>query len=344
MTTFNWDDFVGILKNTDIEFHHLKQVQLAQAILESGRGSSDLFRLHANPFGMKYRREMCGIAVPIQYSAHDGDDVYCKFDTLQDAVDGYWVFIDRPVYSGWRTSVATEADYIEFIAYAGYVGGDDAAKQQYVDKVNGLLEEASALLSSSPETQPDALWRKNGVLLEVGHGVTPSGAMDPGAIGINPRNEYELNSIAAKAAQRVIRQAGVPCDVTDAVASLRSLGERAAGYDVFCSIHHNSASAPAQGAEVLVSRNQSDRDDLQLATLMSAEIAAELGIRDRIAGGRDPRLHLGILSGAESTDVRVSVLAELYFIHVHVPDVVDWSTRGGEAVARAILRWLNTNS
>jgi len=167
--------------------------------------------------------------------------------------------------------------------------------------------------------------------------------MDPGAIGINPKNEYGLNSIAAKAAQRVIRQAGVPCDVTDAVTSLRSLGERAAGYDLFCSIHHNSASAPAQGAGVLVSRNQSDRDDLQLATLMNTEIAAELGIRDRVAGGRYPRLHLEILSGAESTDVRVSVLAELYCIHVHVPDVVDWSTRGGEAAARAILRWLNTN-
>ena len=76
---------------------------------------------------------------------------------------------------------------------------------------------------------------------------------------------------------------------------------------------------------------------------MSAEIAAELGIRDRIAGGRDPLLNLGILRGAESTDVRVSVLAELYFIHVHVPDVVDWSTRGGEAVGRAILSWLKAN-
>jgi len=165
--------------------------------------------------------------------------------------------------------------------------------------------------------------------------------MDPGVIGINPKNEYELNSIAAKAAQRVIRQGSVPCDITDAVASLRSLSERAAGYDLFCSIHHNSASGQAQGAEVLVSRNQSDRDDLQLATLMSTEIAAELGIRDHFAGGRDPRMHLGILSVAKSTDVRVSVLAELYFIHV--PYVVDWSNRGGEAVARAILRWLNTN-
>ena len=344
LTNFSWDDFVSVLKNTDIEFHHLKQVQLAQAILESGRGSSDLFRLHGNPFGMKYRREMCGIAIPIQYSAHDGEDVYCKFDTLQDAVDGYWVFIDRPVYSGWRTSVATAEDYIDFIAFAGYVGGDDAAKQTYVDKVTGLFNEASTLLGANPAAEAAVHWRRNGVLLEIGHGVTPSGGLDPGAIGINSRNEYELNKIAAKAAQRGIRQAGVPCDVTDAVASLRSLGERAAGYDVFCSIHHNSASAPAQGAEVLVCRSRADSADLELSRSMSAEIAAELGIRDRIAGGRDPRLNLGILRGAESTDVRVSVLAELYFIHVHVPDVVDWSSRGGEAVGRAILRWLEANS
>jgi N-acetylmuramoyl-L-alanine amidase len=76
---------------------------------------------------------------------------------------------------------------------------------------------------------------------------------------------------------------------------------------------------------------------------MSAEIAAELGIRDRIAGGRDPRQALGVLSGAEDTDVRVSVLAEVYFIDVRVPNVVDWSTRGGQAIGRAILKWLRAN-
>ena len=343
--TFHWHDFVRVLRDTELEFHHLKPVQLAQAILESGRGGSDLFQLHGNPFGMKYRHEMNTIAVPIQYTAHDGVDVYCKFDNLQDAVDGYWQFIDRPVYSGWRTSVATAEDYILFIAFAGYVGGDDAAKQRYVNKINALLNEANSLLQSAPEPSAEtaALWQKNGVLLEVGHGITPSGRLDPGAVGINPKNEYELNRIAASAAQRVIRRAGVPCDVTDAVATLRSLGERAAGYDVFCSVHHNSATSPAQGAEVLISKGKSDPRDHQLAALMSAEIAAELGIRDRIAGGRDPFQHLGVLNGAESTDVRVSVLAELYFIHVPVPDVVDWSTRGGEAVGRAILRWLNAN-
>ena len=87
--TFHSNYFVRVLRDTELEFHHLKPVQLAQAILESGRGGSDLFQLYGNPFGMKYRHEMNTIAVPIQYTAHDGVDVYCKFDNLQDAVDGY---------------------------------------------------------------------------------------------------------------------------------------------------------------------------------------------------------------------------------------------------------------
>jgi len=179
--TFHWNDFVRVLRDTELEFHHLKPVQLAQAILESGRGGSDLFQLHGNPFGMKYRHEMNTIAVPIQYTAHDGVDVYCKFDNLQDAVDGYWQFIDRPVYSGWRTSVATAEDYILFIAFAGYVGGDDAAKQQYVNKINALLAEANSLLQSTPEPSAAtaALWQKNGVLLEVAMASPPAAALTP---------------------------------------------------------------------------------------------------------------------------------------------------------------------
>ncbi|MDJ0693234.1 glucosaminidase domain-containing protein [Mastigocoleus sp. MO_188.B34] len=338
---FEWSDFVTILKDTEIEFQHLKKVQLAQAILESGRGKSDLFKLHSNPFGMKYRPEMSGIAIPVSYEASDGADIYCKFETLQDAVDGYWIFIERPVYSGWRTSISSPEEYIEFIAFAGYIGGASAAKQIYVDKVTSLFDEASELLNFSPD--PNVIWKKNGVLLEIGHGKLPSRIFDPGAIGVNSKNEYNLNQIATKAAQRVIKKAGVPCDITDAVASLYRLGKRSAGYDVFCSIHHNSASVPAQGAEVLVHDHKADSADLILSKIMSAEIATELGIRDRIARGRNPRQRLGILSGAEDTDVRAAVLAEVYFIHVPVPDVIDWSTRGGQAVGRAIVDWLTTN-
>jgi hypothetical protein len=230
---FEWNDFVSTIRDAEIEFEHLKKVQLAQAILESGRGNSDLFKLHGNPFGMKYRPEMSGIAIPVTYEASDGEDIYCKFVTLEDAIRGYWIFINRPVYSGWRSSISSPETYIRFIAFAGY--------------------------------------------------------------------------------------------------------------DVFCSIHHNSANRSAQGAEVLVHDRKADPPDLALSRIMSAEIAAELGIRDRIAGGREPRQALGVLSGAEDTDVRVAVLAEVYFIDVSVPDVVDWSTRGGQAIGRAILKWLRAN-
>lgn len=340
---FEWNNFVTILKNTEIEFQHLKVVELAQAILESGRGASDLFKLHGNPFGMKYRPEMSEIATPVTYEASDGVDIYCKFETLQNAVDGYWVFINRPVYSGWRTSIGSPNEYIEFIAFAGYIGGSAEDKEEYVNKVTNLFNEASKLLRTSLDPDGGSIWKQNGVLLEIGHGTHPSGGFDPGAVGVNSKNEYELNKIAATAAQRVIRRAGVPCDVTDVVASLYRIGQRANGYDVFCSIHHNSAARSAQGAEVLVHDRKADPEDLALSKTMSAEIAAELGIRDRIAGGRNPRQRLGVLSGAEDTNVRAAVLAEIYFIHVPVTDVNDWSIRGGQAVGRAILNWLDTN-
>lgn len=355
---FVWDDFVQVLKQTSIEFEHLKVIQLAQAILESGRGQSNLFKLHGNPYGMKFRKEMRAIADQVTYTDSAGEtDIYCKFDDVEEAVKGYWVFIDRPVYSGWRTSNHTPEDYIEFITYAGYIGGpftgsadDRKSKDAYIKKILDLVPEAKTLLgiSSPPPVTPPAskTWKAKGVLLEIGHGSNPSG-FEPGAV-VGRIREYDLNRIAAQEAQKVILAAGVPCSITDFGGTtpgndLYEIGKTAAGFDVFCSIHHNAANRLAQGAEVLIHNTKGDAADLALAKSMSAEIAAELGIRDRIAGGRNPRLALGVLSGAEDTNVRVSVLAELYFMDAPVANHTDWSERGGKAVGRAILKWLIAN-
>lgn len=352
---FVWDNFVQTLKLTSVEFEHLKIIQLAQAILESGRGKSDLFKLHANPFGMKFRREMRAIATPVVYTDSAGEtDIYCKFDDLEEAVRGYWVFIDRPVYSGWRTSNNTPEDYIEFITYAGFIGGpftgsdeERKSKDAYIKKVLDLVLEAKTLLGISSITPPPngKIWRGKGVLLEIGHGPNPRG-FEPGAVAGGER-EYDLNKIAAQEAKNVIIAAGVPCTITDFGGitpknDLYEIGKTAAGFDVFCSIHHNAANATAQGAEVLIHNRKGDAEDLALAKMMSAEIASELGIRDRIARGRDPRQALGILSGAEDTNVRVSVLAEIYFMDAPVANRKDWSERGGKAIGRAILKWLTT--
>jgi N-acetylmuramoyl-L-alanine amidase len=352
---FLWDDFVQKMKLASIEFDHLKVIQLSQAMLESGRGTSDLFKLHANPYGMKFRSEMAAVATSVSYTDSAGaTDNYCKFSTLDKAVEGYWRFIDRPVYSAWRTSSRTPEDYIEFIAYAGYIGGpftglpaDRKQKDGYIKKVLDLVPEAKTLLGQSVPVTPK-IWKKRGVLLEIGHGKTPSG-FDPGNV-TGSQQEYDLNVIAAQAAKNTIIAAGVPCTVTDfggvtAVDRkyLYEIGLTANGFDVFCSIHHNSSNPPAQGTEVLVHNKKGDSEDVVLAKLMSAAIASELGIPDRIANGRDPRQSLGVLRGAEDTDVRAAVLAEIYFME-KVTNPKDWSLRGGQAIGRTILKWLSDNN
>lgn len=340
---FTWDGFVEALRKTPVQFEFLKVIQLAQAILESGRGESELFKLHGNPFGMKYRSEMAEIAEQVPYTDSVGEkDTYCKFRSLEDAVKGYWRFIERSPYEGWKENCPTPQAYIQFIARAGYVGGDNQAKEVYIQKVLKLIPEAQSLLGE----KITPICKGKGVLLEVGHGPTPDG-FDSGAIGVGGVREYDLNWIAAKAAQEFLIASGVPCTVTDFGGSsssgdLYQIGQMAAGYDVFCSFHHNSAESThvKQRAEVLIHNRKGTDEDMALAELMSAEIAQELGIRD---GGGKPQA-LGVLSGAEDTNVRVSVLAELYFIHVPVPDPNDWSKRGGQAVGRAILKWLKDNS
>jgi N-acetylmuramoyl-L-alanine amidase/Mannosyl-glycoprotein endo-beta-N-acetylglucosaminidase len=125
-----------------IEFEHLKPVTIAQWMLESGRGSSKLATEHLNFAGLKWREEMVGFASKISYVAHDGTDCYCEFATKEKFIQGYWRFIDRPPYAGWRNDAATGASYIEF------VGPRYTPTAGYASAVLNLLGEAQGLLSS----------------------------------------------------------------------------------------------------------------------------------------------------------------------------------------------------
>lgn len=136
-----WQQFIKVLKSTNIQYPQLKTAQLAQAILESGRGTSELFLTHNNPYGLKWRQEMSAIAQSTHYTAHDGLDSYCKFQSLEDAVKGYWVFLNREPYRGWEQYNASPKDYLKFIVDCGYCPDNG-----YVNKVTGFLPEASKLL------------------------------------------------------------------------------------------------------------------------------------------------------------------------------------------------------
>jgi len=83
-------------------YPQLKEVTLAQWMLESGRATSALAKEHYNFGGLKWRPEMAPYATRISFEAHDGTDFYCKFPTIESFINGYWAFINRAPYTGWE--------------------------------------------------------------------------------------------------------------------------------------------------------------------------------------------------------------------------------------------------
>lgn len=114
----SWQEFIEAVANTEIEFPHLKTACLAQAIMESGRETTDLAKIHNNHHGMKWREEMIEVATSFYYetdSEPSGGAYFCKFGTKVDAVKGYWHFVWRPPYKGWRNHNSSAADFLAFI-------------------------------------------------------------------------------------------------------------------------------------------------------------------------------------------------------------------------------------
>lgn len=203
-------------------------------------------------------------------------------------------------------------------------------------------QDAEIPIITTPE-QTNPIYRGRGVMLEIGHG--PGTRFDPGAIAPTGETEYNLNVIAANAAREVIVEAGVPCTIIDTpqanLQDLYNIGRQAGGFDVFCSVHHNAFDGPGgqdpQGAEVLVHRTKADSADRRLAAMMSRAMATALDIRDR---GVKDNINLLVLSGAEDTNVRAAVLAELYFLDAPVANRSNWSQRGGRAMGESLVQWL----
>lgn len=145
MREFSWRSHVHAIANQDIA-NFLKTAQLSQAMLESGRGTSLLFLQHCNPYGLKYRSEMHVIAKSILYRTQDGVDNYCQFHCEKDAAIGYWMFINRRVYDGWKQA-ENEHQFIAHLVACGYAGGNDNARAAYLSKVFSLFPESRHILS-----------------------------------------------------------------------------------------------------------------------------------------------------------------------------------------------------
>lgn len=139
--TKSFEELVRVFLNHGSSFEDIHPACIAQFILESGRGTSELAVVHNNYAGMKWRKELNGVARKVLVDAPSETAYFCSFESLHNFVEGYWIFLDRSPYNGWKEHTSDPEEFINF------VGPIWAADPSYTEKLKNLLGEADLLIS-----------------------------------------------------------------------------------------------------------------------------------------------------------------------------------------------------
>jgi len=180
------------------------------------------------------------------------------------------------------------------------------------------------------------------VMLEVGHGPyrdrTGATGFEEGASGPGTTEYKQVKQMAPIAAAQ-LRELGYEVEISDPVDTLVAIGQKAAGSDLFVSLHLNAFNRSAQGTEVLVHRNGT-QEDVELAQYIQNSLVAALGLANRGV----KRQGLAVLSGVPLT-VRAACLTESYFIDA-VPNAATaerYTELAGRAIAEGIDKYAAAN-
>lgn len=183
------------------------------------------------------------------------------------------------------------------------------------------------------------------VLIDVGHGyydAPPEGhpTWDNGALGQDGLTEFQVNMLTATVVQQTLQLSGHYAAFVPFGLQLFQRGAFARDFDVFLSIHHNASETKrAQGAEVCVHRSLGNDADTALAFAIAKRVAGALGIKDR---GVAPA-NLAVLRGARSTNVKVALLTEGFFLDsITATQARDWARPEGLAIAGAVNQALQS--
>lgn len=178
------------------------------------------------------------------------------------------------------------------------------------------------------------------IALDIGHGdfvdeTTGKHGREPGASGPG-FTEHEAAKIIYDHCRLNLEKAGYIVTKVKGDDTLEGRGKQAEGHDCFVSLHCNSFNKKAQGSEVLVHTNGTQKDEA-LAHSILKEIVAELKLPNR---GVKPQA-LGVLRGVPMS-VEAAVLVEPFFIDslTYKEEVMSYAQRSGRAIARGIQKYL----
>ena len=151
--------------------------------------------------------------------------------------------------------------------------------EKFLKNPNGTLNsQAQKQGTGNPSTPKPLTAHQNAktlagkkILLDPGHGKTDTG-FDPGAVG-HGTTEATENLHQANLVANHLRQLGAEVTVLDEALSLAQIGQRAAGHDIFVSLHQNAFNKTAQGHEVFSHPNAPAKDK-ELAQAINSELDA----------------------------------------------------------------------
>lgn len=304
---------------------------IAQGILESNKGRSEL-AINANNFlGLKYRPDRCPTAYDVYYkvgSEQNADGTYtssamkwCKFKNMEDCIIGYFDFINNSRYSKLK-GVTDPETYLKLIKAAGY-----ATSLNYVDNLMEVIK--SYNLTQYDEEMELSNMKK--VFLSAGHGGSDPGATYKGLY------EETVNLNTLLACKTELERHGVTViasrtkDENDPVAE-ETREANASGADIAVSFHANAGGG--DGFEAFY--YSTSKNGKRLATLCEKYVK-QLGQNSR-----------GIKTGDKLYFVRnttmPAVLVESFFVDNDkdrlIGDTVDEQRAFGVAYAKAILEFL----
>lgn len=305
---------------------------IAQAILESASGSSELAKVH-NYFGLKYRENRCpgatGYYIKVGSEQNpDGSYVssamkWFKFANMEKGVEGYFDFISISNYAALE-GVTDPREYLEKIKAAGY-----ATSLKYVENLMNVIAKYDLTKYDHSEVVKMAK-----VFLSAGHG-----GSDPGATAYSMK-EKDINLQTMLACKEILEKHGVAVvcsrttDENDPVAD-EVKEANACGADFAVSFHVNaSGSGKGDGFEAFYYSTNAKMKQL-----------AEIAEKHVKTLGQNSR---GLKNGDHLYFIRKTtipaVLFESFFVDNDVDnnigDTIEEQKAFGVAYAKAILEYL----
>lgn len=252
---------------------------IAQAILESAFGMSELAVNACNYFGLKYRANRCpsasGTYVKVG-SEQNADGSYVsstmlwfKFENMETGVKGYFDFINTSNYVNLK-GVTDPKTYLENIKADGY-----ATSIHYVTNLINVIDKYDL---RKYDKEANKVLK---IAIDAGHGIKTAGKRCMKKLDPNETREWFLNNRIASKLETLLKSYN--CEIirvddktgkTDVSLADRVNKANSWGANVYLSIHHDAGArgGSAGGTTVYYYSNASERLD-QARTLYNAVIA-----------------------------------------------------------------------